>query len=67
MTGSAQNTVESRAAKGIGMFGGSGVVALFGIGCLLASAIAGCRSCWRPGWRRSSSEGHCWLWRESPS
>ena len=41
MTGSAQNTVESRAAKGIGMFGGSGVVALFGIGCLLASAIAG--------------------------
>jgi membrane protein len=31
----------SRAAKGIGMFGGSGIIALFGVACLLASAIAG--------------------------
>jgi membrane protein len=31
----------SRAAKGAGLFGGSGVIALFGIGCLLAAAIAG--------------------------
>jgi membrane protein len=31
----------SRAAKGVGLFGGSGVIALFGVGCLLAAAIAG--------------------------
>jgi membrane protein len=31
----------SKAAKGAGLFGGSGVIALFGVGCLLASAIAG--------------------------
>lgn len=31
----------SRAAKGAGLFGGSGVLALFGLGCLLAAAIAG--------------------------
>jgi Putative Actinobacterial Holin-X, holin superfamily III len=31
----------ARAARGAGLFGGSGVIALFGIGCLLASAIAG--------------------------
>jgi Putative Actinobacterial Holin-X, holin superfamily III len=31
----------SKAAKGVGLFGGSGVIALFGVGCLLASAIAG--------------------------
>jgi membrane protein len=31
----------SRAAKGIGLFGGSGVIALFALGCLLAAAIAG--------------------------
>ena len=30
-----------RAAKGAGLFGGSGVVALYGVGCLLAAAIAG--------------------------
>jgi hypothetical protein len=31
----------ARAARGAGLFGGSGVIALFGIGCLLAAAIAG--------------------------
>jgi membrane protein len=31
----------SRAAKGIGLFGGSGIVALFALGCLLTAAIAG--------------------------
>ena len=31
----------ARAARGAGLFGGSGVIALFGVGCLLASAIAG--------------------------
>src|SRR6202042_552351 len=31
----------SRAGKGAGLFGGSGVIALFGVGCLLAAAIAG--------------------------
>ena len=31
----------SRAAKGAGLLGGSGVIALFGVACLLASAIAG--------------------------
>jgi membrane protein len=31
----------SRAAKGVGLFGGSGVIALFGVACLLAAAIAG--------------------------
>jgi hypothetical protein len=31
----------SRAAKGVGLFGGSGIFALYGLGCLLAAAIAG--------------------------
>jgi membrane protein len=31
----------SRAAKGVGLFGGSGVFALYGLGCLLVAAIAG--------------------------
>jgi membrane protein len=31
----------SRAARGVGLFGGSGVIALFGVACLLAAAIAG--------------------------
>jgi hypothetical protein len=31
----------SRAAKGVGFFGGSGVLALYGLGCLLVAAIAG--------------------------
>jgi Flp pilus assembly protein TadB len=31
----------SRAARGVGVFGGSGVIALFGVGCLLAAAITG--------------------------
>jgi Flp pilus assembly protein TadB len=31
----------SRAARGVGLFGGSGVIALFGVACLLTAAIAG--------------------------
>jgi membrane protein len=31
----------TRAAKGAGLFGGSGILALFGLACLLAAAIAG--------------------------
>lgn len=31
----------TRAAVGIGMFGGAGVVALYGVGCLLLAGIAG--------------------------
>ena len=30
-----------RAGRGVGMFGGSGLLALYGIGCLLAAAIVG--------------------------
>jgi|HubBroStandDraft_5_1064220.scaffolds.fasta_scaffold979624_2 hypothetical protein len=30
-----------RVAKGAGLFGGSGVVALYGAGCLIAAAVAG--------------------------
>jgi MFS family permease len=30
-----------RAGRGAGMFGGSGLLALYGIGCLLAAAIVG--------------------------
>ncbi len=33
-----------RIGRGAGMFGGSGLVALYGIGCLLAAAIAGLAS-----------------------
>jgi|ERR1022692_3911003 MFS family permease len=31
----------ARAGRGIGIFGGSGVIALYAVGCLLAAAIAG--------------------------
>jgi hypothetical protein len=31
----------ARARRGIGIFGGSGVIALYAVGCLLAAAIAG--------------------------
>jgi MFS family permease len=31
----------ARAGRGIGIFGGSGVIALYTVGCLLAAAIAG--------------------------
>ncbi len=30
-----------RAGRGIGLFGGSGIIALYGIGCLLAAAVIG--------------------------
>jgi len=33
-----------RMGRGAGMFGGSGLVALYGIGCLLAAAIIGLAS-----------------------
>jgi membrane protein len=41
LAGSEMASKGSRAAKGAGLFGGSGVIGLFGVGCLLASAIAG--------------------------
>jgi membrane protein len=31
----------ARAGRGAGLFGGSGILALYGIGCLLAAAVAG--------------------------
>ncbi len=30
-----------RAGRGIGLFGGSGIIALYGVGCLLAAAVIG--------------------------
>jgi membrane protein len=41
LAGSEMASKGSRAAKGAGLFGGSGIIALFGLGCLLAAAIAG--------------------------
>ena len=38
-----------RAGRGVGMFGGSGLLALYGIGCLLAAAIVGLAGV-VPGW-----------------
>jgi len=38
-----------RAGRGAGMFGGSGLLALYGIGCLLAAAIVGLAGV-VPGW-----------------
>lgn len=38
-----------RAGRGVGMFGGSGLLALYGMGCLLAAAIIGLALV-LPGW-----------------
>jgi MFS family permease len=38
-----------RAGRGVGMFGGSGLLALYGLGCLLAAAIIGLALV-LPGW-----------------
>jgi uncharacterized membrane protein YqjE len=43
MTGKAKTT-----ARGAGLFGGSGVIALYGIGCLLAAAIIALAGVLRP-------------------
>jgi len=40
-----------RAGIGIGMLGGSGLAALYGLGCVIASVIAPSAGCWRRGWR----------------
>jgi hypothetical protein len=37
----------ARAGKGAGLFGGSGILALYGIACLIAAAVAGLSLAWK--------------------
>jgi Putative Actinobacterial Holin-X, holin superfamily III len=40
-----------QAGLGAGVLGGSGLVALYAVGCLIACVIIAISGCWRRGWR----------------
>ena len=55
-----------QAGIGVGMLGGGGVIALYGIGCLIACAIIAISGLLAPCSPRWSWAQPCWPWPGSP-